>query len=312
MLSGRDKPLSVASGSLLDGRPSVSSEGSLLCEATYLSGLVEKGSLLINNGWPSIEGLCVDDRSSVYPSTVEVKVLTFENKFLKTGGGVTRGLSMDMNGCVVGGVAIWCSELFFENESLKRENDRLKTALRQNSKLYQSHVTELHDKLEKRNVQVKELVNTIDELKEKSEETDQRIEIQQNDLKEQQICMHEFFLSLQLPECVQTPTVGKNSKQFWVLRKHQRDLTALTKPNINAIIKASVEAGIVSRNIGRCATKKCSIPNHNCTSGFYKALLVNVSDSPHILKKFLQMMVDKFEFEPGGQLCLKMLNEVNE
>ena len=174
----------------------------------------------------------------------------------------------------------------------------------------------LGDLLDKRNKQMEELLDTNDELKERCEENDQRLEVQQNDLKEQQIVLQEFFLSLQFsnmpfkaPDNFQVATMGESTKHLWVLRRHQRNLASMTKPLIKRIIRASTEAGIVSKNIGRCASK-CSIASHDCASGFYKALLVSVGTSPRVLEIFLQMMLDEFESEPCSRLCSQILEEV--
>lgn len=306
---------------LFHGQPSVRSVGPSLLK--YSSTSVKEKPVLINNGRLSTGASSSDTLVSLVelpprpPPLVEVKmkcnfVEDFGNgeRSIMVGGSFTYDGASTLIGSVFQGITIWClgmlnkgvtlliTKLASENEKLHQENKAL-----------QNQVIELKCKVVKQTQQLKETINTVGKLKEKYEEHNQRNEIQRNDLKDHQISMYEFFLSLQLPKPL-FPAIFENSKQFWVLRKHQRNLIALTKPYIDTIIIASVEAGIVSRNIGRCATKKCSIPNHDCTSGFYKALLVNVSDSPHILEKFLQMMVDKFESEPGGQLCVRMLKEL--
>jgi hypothetical protein len=195
--------------------------------------------------------------------------------------------------------------------TLLKEKHTLKKKLEQSEKrcLY------LGDLLNKRDKQMEELLDTNDELRERCEENDQRIEVQQNDLKEQQIVLQEFFLSLQFsnmpfkgPDNFQVATMGESTKHLWVLRRHQRNLASITKPLIKKIIRASTEAGIVSKNIGRCACK-CSIASHDCASGFYKALLVSVGTSPCVLETFLQMMLDEFESEPCSRLCSQMLEE---
>ena len=178
--------------------------------------------------------------------------------------------------------------------------------LQKNSDL-KTQVLGLHETLGKRTAQLKSVVISIEELKEKAKESDQRVETQQNDLVEYKISMQEFYLSFDssLPHQEPMPTC----KQFWILRKHQKNLMVLTKPFIYGIIIASTEGGLVSTNIGKCAVN-CSIPGHDCAGGFYKALLVTVGNSPHMLEVFLQMMLNNFDGQPLGRLCKRMLVEL--
>ena len=196
--------------------------------------------------------------------------------------------------------------------TLRKENRVLEKEL----KLLGNRVSELEDLLNKQTKQMEGLLETIDDIKEKSEEDDQRIEVQHNDMIEQQIALQELFLSLQMsdkscghPGFKVANNEVDNSKHLWILRRHQRNLVSVTKPFIPRVIKTSEEAGIVSRNVGRCATK-CSIPNHDCASGFYKALLVSVGESPRVLEIFLKMMVKEFDSEPCSRLCSQILDEV--
>ena len=181
--------------------------------------------------------------------------------------------------------------------------------------LTENRALHLESLLDKRNIQIEELLDINDELKERCEENDQRIEATQNDLKEHQIVLHEFFqvskMPFELPDIFQEAAATNFPKHLWILRRHQRNLVSITKPHIQKIIKVSSEAGIVSKIIGKCATN-CSIPNHDCASGFYRALLVSVGDSPRVLEIFLQMMLDEFQSEPCSRLCSQMLHEVNE
>jgi hypothetical protein len=218
------------------------------------------------------------------------------------------------------GVLIYDSEVTGVHISvLKKDMDKLLQEngdLHRELELYKERVLKLDDMLEKRTGELKKLVHTVEELTERFEKSDQRLEMQQIELIEQKVCMREFCLSLQmiepsLPSFIQTTTTGEYCKQFWILRKHQRNLITITKPYIHSIIKASTEAGIVSRNIGKCAIK-CSIPNHDCASGFYKALLVRVGKSPHVLRFFLQILLNEFETGPCRQLCIRMLDELSD
>ena len=173
-----------------------------------------------------------------------------------------------------------------------------------------TQVLGLHEMLGKRTAQLKSVVINIEELKEKAKESDQRVEMQQNDLVEYKISMQEFCLSFDssLPHQEPMPTC----KQFWILRKHQKNLTVLTKPYIDGIIIASTEGGLVSKHIGKCAVNySIPAPGHDCAGGFYKAPLVTVGNSPHTLEVFLQMMLNNFDGEPLRRLCKRMLVELN-
>ena len=186
-------------------------------------------------------------------------------------------------------------------------------------KLAQHKITELNAELENRDEKLQMLITTVTTLKRASEENERRMEMQQNELKQQRTALRELFTAQKMKGGLgfcdyyftASATAGENSRAFWVLRKHQRNLVMLSRPYTKQIIEAAMEKGLVSENIGKCAVK-CSIPNHDCMDGFYKALLVRVGESPDVLEAFLYLMQQKLkESQPCCQLFSKMLDEIS-
>ena len=188
----------------------------------------------------------------------------------------------------------------------------------QKLKVAEEKKMELSTLLKRRDEMLQELATTINELEEKFGENELLIEMQKNELKEQSTILREMHVALRLKrgsKCCDLHDdfffCAESSQEFWILRKYQRNLVLVTKPHIREIIKAAMEAGLVSENIGKCAVK-CLIPQHDCADGFYKALLVKVDESPEALKLFLEMVQERLkESKPCQQLCNKMLAELS-
>ena len=164
-------------------------------------------------------------------------------------------------------------------------------------------------KLEQQEEQLLKLVKMVNALKEKNKENERRVEMQQHELKEQEAVVRELYVALQMKNnptlLLQSSTITETPKQFRLFRKHSRNLILITKPCINEVIKASVEAGIVPELVvGESETSS----NTNCTV-FYKALQMKISESPHTLTIFLQMLQEKFTASKA--LCSKILAELN-
>lgn len=166
------------------------------------------------------------------------------------------------------------------------------------------HLTTL---LQMRNEMLESLVVAVEKLEEETKENERRLELQNNELREQHAMLQEMHV-LQKESGVSSISdsylrVNKFSKEFWILRKHRPNLVVVTKPYIQSIIKESVKAGLVSENIGQ-------LPGHDCSDGFYKALQMKVSETPHILESFIFLM-QKLNLSSGCQkLCSAMLGEV--
>ena len=177
-------------------------------------------------------------------------------------------------------------------------------------------ITELTALLHKRNEMLQSLAEIIDTLKHKSRDNERRLELQQYELQEQSTALEELEIAQQFEvdasEITSQPVVtSKHSRVYWVFHSHKQNLAILTKSRIQEVIKAAADAGLVSEYIGECA-KKCSIPNHDCTSGFYKALQTTISESPDAFKLFLQLIQQKLkDSKPCNQLCSKILIEMN-
>jgi hypothetical protein len=181
-------------------------------------------------------------------------------------------------------------------------------------KTEESRNRELTAQLQKRDEKLHKLVTTIHELKEVTEDNERRIEMQRNELKEQHAILCEMSIALGLKSGASFShmyfNAGETPREFWVLRRNKQNLIIITKPHIQQIIRAALEARFVSENIGKCATK-CPTAGHNCAEEFYKALQVKVGESPHTLKAFLLLMQEKLkESESLQKLCSKMLAEI--
>ena len=181
-------------------------------------------------------------------------------------------------------------------------------------KTEESRNRELTAQLQKRDEKLHKLVTTIHELKEVTEDNERRIEMQRNELKEQHAILCEMSIALGLKSGASFShmyfNAGETPREFWVLRRNKQNLIIITKPHIQQIIRAALEARFVSENIGKCATK-CPTAGHNCAEEFYKALQVKVGEAPHTLKAFLLLMQEKLkESESLQKLCSKMLAEI--
>ena len=184
-------------------------------------------------------------------------------------------------------------------------------------KAYEEKNRELTALLCRRTVKFKSLVKKTDLLVQKFEENEQQLELHKSELKEQQVALAE--MQMLLPRNHLLPFVNilvggldrdSSSRPLWVFRKHQRNLVVVTRPYIGRIIKAAIEAGLVSKHVGKCA-KNCTTMDHDCADRFYKALLKKVSESPEALKEFLQLLQQTLrESQPCCQLCSKILVEV--
>ena len=159
--------------------------------------------------------------------------------------------------------------------------------------------------IRKQNEQLLEMAAMIDELTVSANEDDRRIEVQSNEVRGLQIALEEMSL-LSFPPRKES----YGGKNLWILRKHERNLIMVTRPYTKIIINESAMIGIVSKNIHKCATE-CSIPGHDCTSGFYKALMVSVENRANVLQRFLEMILRQKRLEPCHRLCSQILSEVN-
>jgi hypothetical protein len=189
-------------------------------------------------------------------------------------------------------------------------------------KTAEDKIKELTALLQKRNEAVQKLATTVNELSEVTDENERRLEMQQHELKELRAILREMFIAQEMKRGASFSNVcnvyfgtgaraGEMSQEFWVLRKNRRNLCIITQPHIQQIIRAALEACLVSENIGKCATK-CPTPGHDCTEGFYKALQVKVGEAPHTLKVFLLLIQEKIKDSESLQLlCSRMLAEIH-
>lgn len=177
----------------------------------------------------------------------------------------------------------------------------------------ETEIQHLKTLLEMRNEMLESLVVTVEKLEEETKENERRLELQNNELREQHAMLQEMHV-LQKELGVSSISgaclrVNKFSKEFWILRKHRPNLVVVTKPYIQHIIDESVKAGLVSENIGQCGTN-CRLPGHDCSDGFYKALQMKVSETPHVLESFIFLM-QKLHLSSGCEkLCSAILGEV--
>ena len=197
--------------------------------------------------------------------------------------------------------------------AMKEEMDHLvreKQFLCSKIQVYRKRELEYKGVIKKQTEKLMELCEMSIKLKHKAEEDDRMLELQSNDLIELKICLYELSLLQSKDRMPVKEELEGSSKAFWVLRKHQKNLVMVTRPHIKAIISASSENGIVSENIGKCATN-CSIPHHDCVNSFYKALLITVKDSPCILNKFLQLILQQNISKSCNCLLSQIAAEVN-
>lgn len=203
-------------------------------------------------------------------------------------------------------MSTWCRllewKLFHAETKLEQQKEQLMKLEQQEEWLV---------KLEQQEEQLLKLVKMVNALKEKNKENERRVEMQQHELKEQEAVVRELYIALQMKSnpallLQSSTTITEIPKQFRLFRKHSRNLMLITKPCINQVIKASVEAGIVPELVVGEYTETSS--NTNCTV-FYKALQMKISESPHTLTIFLQMLQENFSASKA--LCSKILAELN-
>ncbi|CAI8055477.1 hypothetical protein GBAR_LOCUS30292 [Geodia barretti] len=105
--------------------------------------------------------------------------------------------------------------------------------------------------LERQKEKLLKLVEMVNALKEKNKENERRVEMQQHELLEQETILRELYTALQMkndPSLLPSVHLLQRKdipKEFWLFRKHQRNLMRITEPYINQVIEASVEADIV-------------------------------------------------------------------
>lgn len=192
----------------------------------------------------------------------------------------------------------------YNTTKLREENKELKKSMVEQENAFREKENQLKEKELK-------LSKDVVELRQKMHWSERRLEIQRNDLIEQSFSVYELYFTLKMAKgevCLEI--ANKLSRPVMILRKHQRNLIFLTKPHINHIITSASAAGIVSKTIGECA-ETCSIPNHDCTQGFYKALLVSVDNSADMLERFLRLVMEEVDSVPCRSLCKRMLQELN-
>ena len=179
----------------------------------------------------------------------------------------------------------------------------------------------LKAQLQNRDERLHKLNRIISELAKITGENERRIEVQQNELKEQYAILREMSIALEMKRgpsfshvCQSYFGAGasKTPREFWILRKHRQNLNIITKPYIQLVIMEAWKACLVSEHVAMCATK-CPTAHHDCTDGFYKALQVKVGEAPHTLKPFLLCLQEKLkDSRPCHQLCTRMLEEIGE
>ena len=185
--------------------------------------------------------------------------------------------------------------------------------------LAESKIGELTKLLESRTKQLMKLMEDVDKLRERNKENERRAERQRHELKEQYTALRELYIALQMKKgarmmhincALPTPTEGENSKQFWLLRKHRKNLTALIKPHIRQVVEESAMAGIVSELVFEDCTEMCGDPEEQCDV-FYKALQARVGESPDTLDLFVELLQQKMKAsKPLHSLCNRMLAEL--
>lgn len=177
-------------------------------------------------------------------------------------------------------------------------------------------IEQLKRTLQRRNNQVKELSGIVHKLHMTTSQHQRRIELQRHQLEEQEGMLLELYVALQMrgscPHSLAAQELGlrlkHTSKEYWLLRKHRRNLERVTKPIIQSLIKLSHAAGLVSSSIGSCALD-CPSQDHDCTEEFYKALQATVSKRPEAFTQFLEILRDNSDSPLCQQLCQKMWME---
>lgn len=177
----------------------------------------------------------------------------------------------------------------------------------------ETKIKQLTALLKMRDEKLQSLVTTINKLEEVTKENEMRLEHQRHELNEQNAVLQEVFVVLKEfgISSIGGPYLRSNglSQEFWVLRKNLPNLVVVTKPYIHQIIGKSVGAGLISENVGQCATK-CPFSGHDCTDGFYKALQMKVRETPHALEGFLLLVQNLQVSGNVQQLCSTMLKEM--
>jgi hypothetical protein len=184
--------------------------------------------------------------------------------------------------------------------------------------VYERKLSEAEAAVERQKEKLLKLVEVVNTLKEKNKENERRVEMQQHELMEQETILRELYIALQvkndssLHPCVHLLRRKDTPKEFWLFRKHQRNLLRITEPYINQVIEASVEADIVPEHVVEESSETCSSPDHRC-SVFYKALQMRISESPDIFATFLRILQEQMrDSKPHHtSLCSKILAELN-
>ncbi|CAI8055478.1 hypothetical protein GBAR_LOCUS30292 [Geodia barretti] len=117
--------------------------------------------------------------------------------------------------------------------------------------VYERKLSEAEAAVERQKEKLLKLVEMVNALKEKNKENERRVEMQQHELLEQETILRELYTALQMkndPSLLPSVHLLQRKdipKEFWLFRKHQRNLMRITEPYINQVIEASVEADIV-------------------------------------------------------------------
>lgn len=179
----------------------------------------------------------------------------------------------------------------------------------------ETRLEEQEERLEEQEERLLKLVEMVNALEEKNRENERRVELQQHEIKEQEATLHELSIALQMKNGplipYALPGATEGSKPFWLFRQHQRNLAHLTKPCINQVIRASVEAGVVSELVMEECGETRSTPEQS-SSVFYKALQMKISESPQSLAIFLRLLQENSEVsKPCRRLCSNILAELD-
>ena len=177
----------------------------------------------------------------------------------------------------------------------------------------EGEIKKLRTKLQKRDQQLHSLDVTIVHLKDVTNVNERRLEMQSNQLEEQRAMLREMYTALKMKEGFSyssvylnleemTAKLGETSQAYRVLRKHRRHLVFVTKPFIQEIIDAALEADLVSIHM------TMSLQGDNCTDEFYKALQVKVMERPDALKTFVTIL--RVKSTSCQQLCNTILKEI--
>ena len=185
--------------------------------------------------------------------------------------------------------------------------------------VYERKLSEAEAAVERQKEKLLKLVEMVNALKEKNKENERRVEMQQHELLEQETILRELYTALQMkndPSLLPSVHLLQRKdipKEFWLFRKHQRNLMRITEPYINQVIEASVEADIVPEHVVEESSETCSSTDQRC-SVFYKALQMGISESPDTFATFLRILQQQMREDSKphhSSLCSKILAELN-